>query len=270
MLDSILVHEQNSAPPYTLFYGQDAKYAKHLRTYGEICVTADTSNKVGRTKIDTRGRMCMFLGYSTQHAGDVYRFLYMKTNHIIHSQDVQWLGKMWHEFYSFPSNHSADAYVDPFDDYIEENGTCPEVEENVQDKEQVPVEEEEVHDSSLEEEEPIAARTRSHDSDPIATRTRSQQDLTDIAGFAGTKLGSNLNEWLNEITFVTSEMSDPSEPQTFQQAWWHIDLEARAKWHDGIRLEFKKMFSMGGWRKAGSTSIPNGRRLVGCCWVFKI
>ena len=30
MLDNILVHEQNSAPPYTMFYGKDAKYAKHL------------------------------------------------------------------------------------------------------------------------------------------------------------------------------------------------------------------------------------------------
>ena len=44
MLDNILIHEQNSAPPYTMFYGQDAKYANHLRTFGEICVTADTSN----------------------------------------------------------------------------------------------------------------------------------------------------------------------------------------------------------------------------------
>ena len=30
MLDNILVHEQNSAPPYTMFYVQDAKYAKYL------------------------------------------------------------------------------------------------------------------------------------------------------------------------------------------------------------------------------------------------
>ena len=40
---------------------------------------------------------------------------------------------------------------------------------------------------------------------------------------------------LNEIVFVTSEMSDPAEPQTFQQAWWDPDLEAREKWHDEIR-----------------------------------
>ena len=83
MLDNILVHEQNSAPPYTMFFGQEAKHDKHLRTFGEICVTADTSNKVGRTKIDTRGRICILLGCSTQYAGDVYRFLHMKTNHII-------------------------------------------------------------------------------------------------------------------------------------------------------------------------------------------
>ena len=30
------------------------------------------------------------------------------------------------------------------------------------------------------------------------------------------------------------------------------------------------MISMGVWRKVRSTSIPSGRRLVGCHWVFKI
>ena len=95
---------------------------------------------------------------------------------------------MWHEFYSVQSNYSADAYVDPFDDYNEENGTGQDVQENVQDKEQVAVEEKDIHDSSLEEEEPIAARTSNHDSEPIATRTRSQEDLTYIAGFNDIKL----------------------------------------------------------------------------------
>ena len=156
----------------------------------------------------------MFMGYSTQHTGDVCRFLYLKTNHVIYSRDVQWLGKMWNEFYSIPSSHSADAYVDPFDDYIEDTGTDQEVETNAQGTEQMPVETEE---TSIEEEEPIAARTRSHDSEPIASRTRSQQDLTDTAGFADVKTGSNLHEWLNEIAFAISEMSDPSESQTFQQ-----------------------------------------------------
>ena len=91
-----------------------------------------------------------------------------------------------------------------------------------------------------------------------------------MAGYVDVKIGTNINEWLNEIAFKTSEMSDPMEPQTFQQAWWHPDLIAREKWHEGIKLEFNKMISMGVWRKVGSTSIPEGMRLVGCCWVFKI
>ena len=109
----------------------------------------------------------MFLGYSTQHAGDVYRFLHMKTNHTIHSLDLEWLGKMWHEFYNVPSNHSADAYVDTFDNYIDWSRGG----RKCSSKEHEPVEQENIHDSSLEEEEPIAARTRGHDSEPIATRT---------------------------------------------------------------------------------------------------
>ena len=59
---------------------------------------------------------------------------------------------------------------------------------------------------------------------------RSQQNLTEMAEFANIKIVTNINEWLNEIAFVTSKMSDPIEPQTFQQAWWHPDLAAREKW----------------------------------------
>ena len=119
----------------------------------------------------------------------------------------------------------------------------------------------ETEESDLEGDEPIAVRTRSHDAAPIASRTRSQLDLTEEADFSDVRTGS---------AFITSEMSDPSEPQTFHQAWWHSDLHIREKWHDGIKLEFNKMISMGVWKKVGSTSIPHGRRLVGCRWVFKI
>ena len=51
----------------------DAKYAKYLKVFGEMCVVADTNNNVGRTKLDPRGKVSLIVGYSTQHAGDVYR-----------------------------------------------------------------------------------------------------------------------------------------------------------------------------------------------------
>ena len=64
-----------------------------------MCVVADTDNKVGRMKIDPRGKISLFVGYNTQHAGDVYRVLNPKTSRVIHSRDVKWTGKTWAEFY---------------------------------------------------------------------------------------------------------------------------------------------------------------------------
>ena len=93
ILDNILVQESAKSPPFTQFFGVDAKYAKHLRVFGEMCVVADTDNKVGRTKIDPRGKISLFVGYSTQHAGDVYRLLNPKTSRVIHSRDVAWKSK---------------------------------------------------------------------------------------------------------------------------------------------------------------------------------
>ena len=79
MQDNILVQDSAQSPLSTQVFGVDAKYAKQLRAFGEMCVVADTENKVGRTKIDPRGKISLFFGYSTQHEGDVYRLLSPKT-----------------------------------------------------------------------------------------------------------------------------------------------------------------------------------------------
>ena len=89
LLDNILVQDSAKSPPFTQFFGVDAKYAKYLRMFGEMCVVADTDKKLGRTKIDLRGKISLFVGYSTQHAGDVYRLLNPKTSRVIHSRDVK-------------------------------------------------------------------------------------------------------------------------------------------------------------------------------------
>ena len=35
-LDSIIVRPDRTKPPFTLFYNKDAKYMKHLRSFGEM------------------------------------------------------------------------------------------------------------------------------------------------------------------------------------------------------------------------------------------
>ena len=129
MLDNILVQDSAKSPSFTQFFGVDAKYAKHLKGFGEMCVVADTDNKVGRTKIDPRGKISLFVEYSTQHAGDVYRLLNPKTSRAIHSRDVKWTGKTWAEFYKIKMIDRASGYVDPDKDFQLEEEEDQDVEE---------------------------------------------------------------------------------------------------------------------------------------------
>ena len=254
-----------------------------LRVSGEMCVVADTDNKVGRTKIDRRGMISLFVGYSTQHTGDVYRLLNPKTSRVIHSRDVKWTGKTWAEFYKIKLIDRASGYVDPDEDLqLEEDEDQDEHEEEIEPEEDEP-EVIQVGQSQAEEPtetpvgvasgEPVASRTRSQTtaSEPVAARTRQALGSSpEMSAFADVMDDKTLNEWFHEIAFVTSTMSDPDEAQSFQEAWWEPDLISREKWREAIPLEFKKMLDMGVWRHVKRNDHPNDRRLVGCRWVFKV
>ena len=87
-LDNTMVKPEKAKPPHTLFY---VKYMKYMRTFGEMAVVAIHEGKKMRSKLDNRGKTCMFVGYAEDHAGDVYRFLNINTKRIIMSRDVRWL-----------------------------------------------------------------------------------------------------------------------------------------------------------------------------------
>ena len=121
--------------------------------------------------------------------------------------------------------------------------------------------------------EPMASRTKSQTAtdEPIAARTRQALGSDpEMSAFTDVKDEKTLNEWLHEITFVTSTMSHPDEPQSFQEAWWDPDLVFIDKWRDAIHLEFKRMLDMGVWRHVKRKDHPNDNRLVGCRWVFEV
>ena len=80
--------------------------------------------------------------------------------------------------------------------------------------------------------EPVASRTRSQTAadEPITARTRQALGSDpEMSAFADVKDEKTLNECLYKIAFVTSTMTDPDEPQSFQEAWWDPDLIAREK-----------------------------------------
>ena len=97
-LDNIMVRKERTKPPYTLFYNEEARYKKYLRSFREMAVIAISDGKKMRSKLDTRGRTGIFVGYADDHAGNVYRFINIQMKKIILSRDVQWLNSFWKQY----------------------------------------------------------------------------------------------------------------------------------------------------------------------------
>ena len=121
-LDNIMVRPDRTKPPYTLFYNKDAKFMKHLRSFGEMAVVAIHEGKMMRSKLDNRGKTCMFVGYADDHSGDVYRFLNIHTKRIIMSRDARWLNIIWKHYRmkSIQARKQVELFLDEEERSIEE------------------------------------------------------------------------------------------------------------------------------------------------------
>ena len=93
-----MVRKERTKPPHTLFYNEGARYVKYLRSFGEMAVIAISDGTKMRSKLDTRGRTGIFVGYTDDHAGNVYRFINIQMKKIILSRDVQWLNSFWKQY----------------------------------------------------------------------------------------------------------------------------------------------------------------------------
>ncbi|KAG7344884.1 integrase core domain containing protein [Nitzschia inconspicua] len=95
-LECLLVKKTGDRTPHELFYGKVAPYGPYLRTFGEIGVARNITAVKG--KLDDRGSPAIFLGYAKQHAGNVFRMLDIKTQHLRLSRNVQWLSQTYGEY----------------------------------------------------------------------------------------------------------------------------------------------------------------------------
>ena len=121
-LDNIMVRPDRTKPPYTLFYNKYAYFMKHLRSFGEMAVVALHEGKKMRSKLDNRGKTCMFVGYVDDHSGDVYRFMNIHTKRIIMSRDARWLNIIWKHYRikSIYARKQVELFLDEEERSIEE------------------------------------------------------------------------------------------------------------------------------------------------------
>ena len=87
---------------------------------------AISDGKKMRSKLDTRGRTGIFVGYADDHAGNVYRFINIQTKKIILSRDIQWLNSFWKQYKK--RKDDSKKLVDEFYSYDENDQTQEESE----------------------------------------------------------------------------------------------------------------------------------------------
>ena len=248
-LDNIMVRKDRTKPPFTLFYNEEPKYMKFLRSFGEMAVIAISDDKKMRSKLDVRGRTGIFVGYADDHAGNVYRFIKVETKQIILSRDIQWLNSFWKEYKKRrdDSKKLVDEFYTPDeDDQTQDESETDEPKEN---------EIEETKDSgdgnNTEEQKKLGidiqmigarekelGRTRSQAKEIMSPRNESMEraELT-------------MEDWIHETCLISAVTSGPTEPKTFQEAWHSPVEKERNNWQAAIRKEIKSMINRGVWRK---------------------
>ena len=226
-LDNIMVRKDRTKPPYSLFYNDEAKYMKFLRSFGEMAVIAIPDGKKMRSKLDPRGRTGIFVGYADDHAGNVYRFINTQTKKIILSRDVQWLNSFWKE-YKIRKDDSR-KLVDVFHSLEEDEQTQEESE--VEEPNELKIAE--TNDGNNTEEQKrlgIDIQTIGARKEELG-RTRSQtREMMSPRNESMERAELTMEDWIQETCFISAVTSGPTEPKTFQEAWHSPIEEERNKW----------------------------------------
>ena len=270
-LANIMARKERTKPPFTLFYNDEPKYMKFLRSFGEMAVIAISDGKKMRSKFDTRGRTGIFVGYADDHACNVYRFINIQTKQIILSRDIQWLNSFW-KGYKKRRRDDSKKLVDEFYSHEEDDQTQDESETEEPRENEIEETKNSGDGNNTEEQKKLGINIQMiGDRKEELGRTRSRtQEMMSPRNESMERAELTMEDWIHETCLISAVTSGPTEPKTFQEAWHSPVEEERNNWQIAIRKEIKSMINRGVWRKIDKVKIPENRRLIGNKWVFKI
>jgi Reverse transcriptase (RNA-dependent DNA polymerase) len=193
--------------------------------------------------LSDRGRVCVFVGYPSNHARDLYRLLNLKTNHVIKSRDVIWSNKtygVWMKSKDYPKMTDDDLS----DTEVELNNH-PEPKE-------------------------------SDSSDKSIERAQNKKALKQMSKFKSwfnpdpsrfiEVQDSGRDLVVESVNFAFNSLDLVEEPKTFAEAYNNPNTNDKIKWREAILKEFDDMSAKGVWKKIQNSDMPNGRN----CMIFKI
>jgi hypothetical protein len=110
LTENMLVTKDKLTAPYVQMFGKEPNYVRNLRTFREIGVVSNHAQQKIRGKPKDRGRPCLFLGYSKNHAADVYRRLNLETRKEIHTRDIIWMNQTYGQYKNITATNTVRDY----------------------------------------------------------------------------------------------------------------------------------------------------------------
>ena len=265
--ENLITPKEREECSFTTFYGESPRYARHLRTFGEIAIITD--NKKIKGKLTDRGKACMFLGYSESHTGDTHKFLNLSTWKSVMSRDVIWLGKNYADWKGI-KNLTTTKFDD--DDASVSEGEAVEVISN-----------EEVNNNPRETTTSVPRVIRelrglqfhTDGGNPTADEELSRLENLGTGREVASAVFPNSYSFIARETLLQTIEEQRlkeayEEPKTFQDAYHHPDPLQREKWRTAIKKEFADMHNRNVWRNFKRRDMPANRRCVKNKWVLKI
>jgi Reverse transcriptase (RNA-dependent DNA polymerase) len=210
-----------------------------------VCVAATKSKIQG--KLRDRGSVCVFVGYPSNHASDVYRLLNLKTNHVIKSRDVTWSSKTYGEWMK-----SKD---------------CPEMSEDDRSDTEVELNN---HPEAKELESSDQTVATPHNKKALKQSSKLKSWFNpDPSRFMEVQ-DSGRELVVKSANFEFNSLDLVEEPKTFAEAYNSPNTNDKIKWREAISKEFDDMSAKGVWKKIQKSDMPNGRNCIKSKWILKI
>jgi hypothetical protein len=198
-----------------------------------MCV-ATTKNKI-QGKLSDKGTVCVFVAYAVNHADDVYRLLNSKTKSIIKSRDVVWLNKSYGVWIKLKNDASVS------DDSDSEIDTLK---------------------NKIETEKPFNDTPNDGKNEKVVRALRQTSNSKSWFNPNPTRFIENSDSGrelvLDKADIALSLIDCLKEPETFEDVYYHPNLEERMKWRESISKEFNEMKEKEVYEKIVSRSCLMG------------
>lgn len=266
-LENILVDDSGKTPHINL-KGENPPWINHLRTFGEIAIAYD--NQKIKSKLKDRGFPAMFIGYSDNHAGGVYRFYNLQNRQWFHSRNIVWLNKVYGEYYNI---RAVNTIVLPDREVFDIEDAFEPIPDNIPPP-NIPVLQPIVHahDDFLIDD--------NDDTAPVTPRVsglnREVRNLTtffnpDPLVHMTPPVDANPAMVPDLAEDVALSATDPPLPPTNIFPSTYRDAMSRQdkiEWWKAMLLEFKSCETKGVWTIVKKSNLPKGRKIIGNRWVY--